>query len=146
MKLIVLIDETLKKSERKLIDDNLNSYEINKDDYDKHFSELPKVDCYIISSRAYWWDWNLMNLKEKKVVSVYYSKGLLDEPFKLHTDYVITRFPKLAKNKDDLVSRLCFNSLPKPPSRCGLCCGFCLSKINMKECLSKMFGCFQCCV
>ena len=146
MKLILLIDETLKKSERKLIDDNLNSYEINKDDYDKHFSELPKVDCYILKSTSHWWDWNVLASKESKVTSVYYSKGRLDEPFKLHTDYVINRFPTKAKNKEDLMSRLCFNSLPKPPSRCGLCCGFCLSKINMKECLSKMFGCFQCCV
>jgi hypothetical protein len=146
MKLIVLIDQKLKTQEKKLIDTHFNSYEITPIDYDKHFDELPKVDCYIVSSRAYWWDWNLMSLKEQKVVSVYYSKGILDEPFKLHTDYVITRFPKLAKNKDDLVSRLCYNSLPKPPSRCGLCCGFCLSKITMKSLISKMCGCFQCCL
>ena len=146
MKLIILIDERLKNSEKKLIDTHFNSYTIEKIDYDKHFTDLPDVDCYIVSSSSHWWDWNVLACKEKKAASVYYSKGRLDEPFKLHTDYVITRFPTQAENKLDLILRLCFNSLPKPKSKCGLCCGFCLSQITMKELCSKLCACFSCCL
>ena len=141
---ILIIDENLKTSEKKLLDHHLNSYIITPVDYDKHFYELPKVDCYIVKSSSEWWDWNRMAIREQKVGSVYYSKGRLDQPEVLLTDFIITKFPRVAKNKDDLMVRLAFNSLPKPKTKCGLCLGFCCDKITMKECLSKMFGCFQC--
>jgi hypothetical protein len=144
MKLILLIDENLKKSEKKLIDSQFNSYEIKKDDYDKHFCDLPKVDCYILSAYSPWYDWNMLSLKESKVTSVYYSKGRMDDPRKLCTDYLITRFPTQAVSKIDLITRLCYNSLPKPKSNCSLCCGFCLSKITMKTLCSRLCCCVQC--
>jgi hypothetical protein len=144
MKLILLVDEKLKASEKKLIDSQFNSYEIKKEDYQTHFCDLPVVDCYILKSTSHWYDWNCLVLKESKVTSVYYSKGKLDDPRKLHTDYVITRFPTQAVSKIDLISRLCFNSLPKPKSNCGLFCGFCLSKITMKTLCSKLCCCVQC--
>ena len=143
-KFILIIDENLKASEKKLLDSHLNSYIITPVDYDKHFHELPKVDCYIVKSVSDWWDWNLPYIREKKIGSVYYSKGRLDNPEVLLTDYVITNFPRVAKDGEDLMVRLAHNSLPKPPSRCGLCCGFICDKITMKELCSKMFSCFQC--
>jgi len=93
MKLIILIDERLKNQEQKLLDAHMSTFEIKKEDCNKHFTDLPDVDCYIVSSSSHWWDWNVLACKEKKTASVYYSKGKLDQPFKLHTDYVITRFP-----------------------------------------------------
>lgn len=141
---ILIIDENLKATEKKLIDQHLNSYIITPVDYDKHFYELPKVDCYILKSVSDWWDWNLPYIREKKIGSVYYSKGRLDNPEVLLTDYVITKFPKIAKDREDLIVRLAFNSLPKPKSKCGLCLGFCCDKITLKELCSKMFSCFQC--
>src|SRR5210317_1298011 len=129
MKIILIIDENLKASEKKLLDSHLNSYIITPVDYDKHFYQLPKVDCYIVKSSSEWWDFNLPYIREKKIGSVYYSKGRLDSPEVLLTDYVITKFPRVAKDKEDLMIRLAFNSLPKPKSRCGLCVGFCCDSI-----------------
>ena len=144
MKIILIIDENLKASEKKLLDSHLNSYIITPVDYDKHFYQLPKVDCYIVKSSSEWWDFNLPYIREKKIGSVYYSKGRLDSPEVLLTDYVITKFPRIAKDKEDLMIRLAFNSLPKPKSRCSLCVGFCCDRITMKELCSKMFSCLQC--
>ena len=143
-KFILIIDENLKTSEKKLLDSHLNSYIITPVDYDKHFYQLPKVDCYIVKSSSEWWDWNQPNVREKKIGSVYYSKGRLDNPEVLLTDFVITKFPRVAKDKEDLMIRLAFNSLPKPKTKCGLCCGFLCNKITLKELCSKMFSCFQC--
>jgi hypothetical protein len=143
-KFILILDERLKTSEKKLLDTHLNSYILTPIDYDKHFYELPQVDCYIVKSSSEWWDWNIATIKEQKIGSVYYSKGRLDNPECLLTDFIITKFPKVAKNKEDLMIRLAFNSLPKPKSRCNLCCGFLCDKITLKDLCSKMFSCFQC--
>lgn len=143
-KIILIIDENLKASEKKLIDSHLNSYTIVQDDFDKHFYELPQVDCYIVKSSSEWWDWNLPYIREKKIGSVYYSKGRLDNPEVLLTDYVITKFPRIAKDKEDLFLRLAFNSLPKPKTKCGLCLGFCCDKITMKDLCKSLCSCFQC--
>jgi len=143
-KFILILDEKLKTSEKKLLDTHLNSYILTPVDYDKHFYELPQVDCYIVKSSSEWWDWNIAAIKEQKIGSVYYSKGRLDNPECLSTDFIITKFPRVAKNKDDLIIRLAFNSLPKPKTRCSLCCGFLCDKITLKDLCSKMFSCFQC--
>jgi len=144
MKIILIIDNPLKSQEKKLLDTHLNSYTISSDDFDKHFHELPEVDCYIIKSTSTWWDWNLPMIKTKKIPSVYYSKGRLDNPEVLLTDFIITKFPKVAKDKEDLFMRLCHFSLPKPKTTCGLCCGLCLSQITMKNFCKSLFSCCQC--
>lgn len=145
MKIILIIDNPLKSQERKLLDSHLTTYEVKKEDWEKWMMDLPDVDVYIVSAGSYWWDLN-RDLPDKKIryASVYYSKGRLKDPTTLRSDFIINRFPTMASEKNDLILRLCHNSLPKPKTTCGLCCGFCLSQITMKDFCKSLFSCCQC--
>lgn len=151
-RICILTDRTLTDKQIETLNTRFSVYEINRTDFDKHISKLPRCEVYVvplISNVCYpskswgstYYGRSRRWLKQNGYYIVYYrTLELIKLPEKLNTDYIITEFPKSSCSKYDLIEKLLYNSPPKHVGFCGVLLLCCCSRITIADCCGMVCG------
>lgn len=149
-RIFILTDRPLSDKQIEILNMRFSVYEINRTDYDKHISKLPRCDVYtipLVSNVCYpskswgstYYGRSRRWLKQHGYHIIYYKTlELIKLPEKLEADYIITEFPTSSCSRYDLIEKLLFNSPPRHVGVGRLCCLLCCSRITIGDCCAMI--------